>query len=429
MIQEFKISNYLSFKDEVTFSFEATKDTTFDEYQVVEVAPDVRLLRFAVVYGANASGKSNLIRAFAFLHDFWFETKKDITEKTDAIPFKLDRETPKQPSFFSLKFYVEGVRYWYQLEVDERKVHSEKLYYYSSVQPTLLFERTLSNTVSVVSFNPAVIKISTVAKEEINLKCLPNISFFAARNQVNVALPKIDAARDWMKQRILDTINPVSPMFEFAESKILEDEILKKHLLDFVKEADFNITDIKSKKEKQEVPQHFLDFIKKSETLPEEEKERILEDAYTQISTDFEHTVKNLRGTEKYFLPEDLESEGTRRITGVQTALYMTLQAEAFLAIDEIESSLHPELIVFLLKKFLENKNNRAQLLITTHYDPLLNQTDELFRKDSVWFTDKNEAGSTELYSLVEFNGLNRIASLQKAYRQGRFGAIPRINL
>lgn len=429
MIQEFKISNYLSFKDEVTFSFEATKDTTFEEYQVVEVAPDVRLLRFAVVYGANASGKSNLIRAFEFLHDFWFETKKDITEKTDAIPFKLDRETPKQPSFFSLKFYVEGVRYWYQLEVDERKVHSEKLYYYSSVQPTLLFERTLSNTVSVVSFNPAVVKISTVAKEEINLKCLPNISFFAARNQVNVALPKIDAARDWMQQRILDTINPVSPMFEFAESKILEDEILKKHLLDFVKEADFNITDIKSKKEKQEVPQHFLDFIKKSETLPEEEKERILEDAYTQISTDFEHTVKNLRGTEKHFLPEDLESEGTRRITGVQTALYMTLQAEAFLAIDEIESSLHPELIVFLLKKFLENKNNRAQLLITTHYDPLLNQTDELFRKDSVWFTDKNEAGSTELYSLVEFNGLNRIASLQKAYRQGRFGAIPRINL
>jgi hypothetical protein len=429
MIQELKISNFLSFKEEVTFSFEATKDTTFEEYQVVEVALDVRLLRFAVVYGANASGKSNLIRAFEFLHDFWFETKKDITEKTDAIPFKLDRETPKQPSFFSLKFYVEGVRYWYQLEVDERKVHSEKLYYYSSVQPTLLFERTLSNTVSVVSFNPAVVKISTVAKEEINLKCLPNISFFAARNQVNVALPKIDAARDWMKQRILDTINPVSPMFEFAESKILEDEILKKHLLDFVKEADFNITDIKSKKEKQEVPQHFLDFIKKSETLPEEEKERILEDAYTQISTDFEHTVKNLRGTEKYFLPEDLESEGTRRITGVQTALYMTLQAEAFLAIDEIESSLHPELIVFLLKKFLENKNNQAQLLITTHYDPLLNQTDELFRKDSVWFTDKNEAGSTELYSLVEFNGLNRIASLQKAYRQGRFGAIPRINL
>ncbi len=430
MIQELKISNFLSFKEEVTFSFEATKDRTFEDYQVVEVARGVRLLRFAVVYGANASGKSNLIRAFEFLHDFWFESKKDITEKTDAIPFKLDRETPKLPSSFSMKFYVDETRYWYQLEVDENRIHSEKLYYYSSVQPTLLFDRTLNKDVSIVSFNQASVKISPVAKEEINLKCLPNISFFAARNQVNVALPKIDAARDWMKQRVLDTINPDSPMFEFAESRIQKDEILKKHLLEFVREADFNITDIKSKVEKKDVPPHFLDYILKSDTFPEEEKERLKEEkAFTQISTDFEHTVTNLRGTEIYTLPEENESEGTRRITGVQTALYLTLQANAFLAIDEIESSLHPDLIVYLLKKFLENKNNRAQLLIATHYDPLLNQTDELFRKDSVWFTEKNKAGSSELYSLVEFNGLNRLASLQKAYRQGRFGAIPRINL
>jgi len=430
MIQELKISNFLSFKDEVTFSFEATKDTTFEDYQVVEVANDVRLLRFAVVYGANASGKSNLIKAFEFLHDFWLETRKNISEKTGAIPFKLDRETPKQPSSFSLKFYIEGTRYWYQLEVDENKVHSEKLSYYSSVQPTLLFERVLSNNVSKVSFNQAVIKISPVAKEEINLKCLPNSSFFAARNQVNVSLPKIDAMRDWINQGVFNIIEPDTPMFEFAENSIQKDETLKKHLIDFVREADFNITNIKSKTEKKDISQQFLDFILKSDTLPEEEKERLkVEKAISQVSTDFEHTVTNFRGTETYFLPEDYESEGTRRITGVETALYMALEANAFLAIDELESSLHPDLIVFLLKKFLETKNNRSQLLITTHYDPLLNQTDELFRKDSVWFTDKNKAGSTELYSLVEFNGLNRIASLQKAYRQGRFGAIPRINL
>lgn len=430
MIQELKISNFLSFKEEVTFSFEATKDNTFEDYQVVEVAQGVRLLRFAVVYGANASGKSNLISAFEFLRDFWFELKKDITEKTDTIPFKLDRETPKQPSSFSLKFYVEGVRYWYQLEIDESRVYLEKLFYYSSIQPTLLFERTFKNNVSVISFNQSVVKISAVAKEEINLKCLPNISFFAARNQVNVALPRIDAARDWMKQTVLDTIDPRTHMFEFAQNRIQDDENLKGHLLDFVREADFNITNIKSKVEKQEMPQDLLDFFLKSDSLSEEEKTRLqVEKSIPQVKTDFEHTVTNIRGIEKYFLPEDHESEGTRRITGVQTALYMTLQANAFLAIDEIESSLHPDLIVYLLKKFLENKNNRAQLLITTHYDPLLNQTDELFRKDSVWFTEKNKAGSTELYSLVEFNGLKRLASLQKAYRQGRFGAIPRINL
>ena len=137
----------------------------------------------------------------------------------------------------------------------------------------------------------------------------------------------------------------------------------------------------------------------------------------------------NERGVEKYLLSEGLQSDGTRQITGLESAIYKALQKNALLIVDEIESSLHPQLVYFIVKKFLEQKDNRAQLLITTHYDPLLNEVDELFIKDSVWFTEKNEAGATELYSLVEFSGLNRISSLQKAYRQGRFGAIPKINL
>lgn len=141
MIQELKISNFLSFKEEVTFSFEATKDTEFEDYQIVEVSPGVRLLRFAIVYGANASGKSNLLSAINFLHNFWFDKKQDSTEETNVIPFKLDSVTPTQPSLFSLKFYVGDVKYWYQLEMDEKSVIAESLFYYSSVQPTLLFDR------------------------------------------------------------------------------------------------------------------------------------------------------------------------------------------------------------------------------------------------------------------------------------------------
>lgn len=147
------------------------------------------------------------------------------------------------------------------------------------------------------------------------------------------------------------------------------------------------------------------------------------------MKTDFEHTVLNERGTEKYILSEDSQSDGTRRIFGIEAAIYSALNRNAFLFIDEIESSLHPRLVEFLLKKFLEIKNNRAQLLITTHYDPFLNEVDELFRKDSVWFTEKNINGSTDLYSLVEFSRLNRISSIQKAYRQGNFGAVPKVNI
>ena len=100
MIQEIKIKNFRSFRDEVTFSFEATKDKTFEDYQVVEVAKGVRLLRFALVYGANASGQSNLLQTFDFLSNFWFTTPKSIDEETGTIPFKFDANTPHEPSVF-----------------------------------------------------------------------------------------------------------------------------------------------------------------------------------------------------------------------------------------------------------------------------------------------------------------------------------------
>lgn len=430
MIQELKIKNCLSFKEEVTFSFEATKDKTFEDYQTVEVAPGVRLLRFAMIYGANASGKSNFLYSIQFLHDFWFEIKKDMTEETDVMPFKLDKVTPNEPTVFSLKFYVNETKYWYYLSLNEKEVLSEKLYLYSSVQPTLLFERKVENNLSVINFNPQAIKISSIAKEEINIKCLPNMSFFAARNQVNVSLPKIDIARDWMKQNILPIVSGRSSLFEFAEQELQSDSVLKSYLLQFIKEADFNISGINTRTEKQDIPQEFIEMLLNMDKISETEKEQLRnEKTVTNIRTDFEHTVVNERGVEKYLLSEGLQSDGTRQITGLESAIYKALQKNALLIVDEIESSLHPQLVYFILKKFLEQKDNRAQLLITTHYDPLLNEVDELFRKDSVWFTEKNEAGATELYSLVEFSGLNRISSLQKAYRQGRFGAIPKINL
>ena len=110
MIQEIRIKNFLSFRDEVVLSFEATKDRTCEECQVVSVAPNVRLLRFALVYGANASGKTNLLSAIDFLRDFWFDKKTDIDENTGVVPFLLDAETPEAPSEFCMKFFVEQHR-------------------------------------------------------------------------------------------------------------------------------------------------------------------------------------------------------------------------------------------------------------------------------------------------------------------------------
>ena len=149
-------------------------------------------------------------------------------------------------------------------------------------------------------------------------------------------------------------------------------------------------------------------------------------DCTCQLNSRFEHTVRNARGVEKYDLPNNLQSDGTRRTFGVETAVYEALKGEKMLTIDEIESSLHPDLVEFIIQQFLQT-HNRSQLLVTSHYDPLLNTVDDLMRKDSVWFTEKGEDGGSSLYSLVEFKGLNKISSIQKSYRNGVFGALPNI--
>ena len=427
MIQELRIKNFLSFKEEAVLNFEATKDTTFEDYQVVEVAPETRLLRFALIYGANASGKSNLLYALDFLHRFWFAKKKDLDEATDSIPFLLDTETPEKPSEFEMKFFVGERRYWYILSIDPKSVLSEKLYYYKSVQPTMLFSRELENGQSVIKFNSAALKVSAGVQEQISIKCLPNMSFFAARNQVNCTLPFIDEARDWMKNTLLPVISPQTQMFSYAGSMLANDNKLKNYLLDFVHKADFNITGLKTEKENSPVPQIVKDSVKQSSQYPSEVIEHILSQVTLEtVRTDFEHTVRNARGVEKYVLPNDLQSEGTRRTFGIEAAVYEALKGEKMLTVDEIESSLHPDLVEFIIQQFLQT-HNRSQLLVTSHYDPLLNTVDDLIRKDSVWFTEKGEDGGSSLYSLIEFKGLNKISSFQKSYRNGVFGALPNI--
>lgn len=427
MIQEFRVSNFLSFKEEAVLNFEATKDEALEKELVVEVAPGVRLLRLAVVYGANASGKSNLLAAIDFLQNFWFQKRSDIDETTEAVPFLFDEDTPQEASKFELKFYVNGVRYWYSLELDKHQVYSEKLYYYKSTQPTMLFTRLLENGQSVIKINTLAVKTIAGAVDEISLKCLRNMSFFAARQKVNCSLPLIDEARDWMKSGMLPVIEPETRMFEYAGSQMLKDNALKDFILKFVNKAGSNITGVKMQEEKLPMPGFMRDAIIGAQELSKEVKDKLLEDDFVnKLNSSFEHTVKNQRGVERYYLPNDYQSDGTRRIFGIEAAIYELLNNGSFLTVDEIESSLHPDLLELILEEFLENTGH-SQLLFTTHYDPLLDTIDELLRKDSVWFTDKGEDGGTKLYSLTEFKRLNKISSFQRSYRRGLFKAVPNI--
>ena len=427
MIQELKIKNFLSFKDEVKFSFEASNDKFAEDSQVVTINENTRLLRFAIVYGYNASGKSNLLSALSFLSYFWSYQPKSLDAKTGVIPFKLDKPSSKVPSSFDIVFYVKNTKYWYQLELDESQVFLEKLSYYKTSQPIMLFERTLKDSQSVIQINPNAEKISATAKEMISVNCLKNISFFVARNKVNVSLPIIDAAKDWMRNQLMPVVFPTMDLTSFAQKQTSGNNELTRYIVDFLHAADFNITNISSEVITQQLTDEAVRFLTENNDDTDEasilETERIKrERTLKQIQTSFEHTVENSNGTEAYQMDKQYESRGTLRTFGIEAALFDAQNNQSILPIDEVETSLHPKLLEKILFEYLKTPS-RSQIIVTTHNDGLLDLLDDLIRKDSVWFTEKKKSGVTDLYKLTDFRGVNRLSSIREAYRNKRFGA------
>lgn len=427
MIQEIRIKNFLSFKDEVRFSFEATNDKFAEESQVVTINENTRLLRFAIVYGYNASGKSNLLSALNFLLYFWSFKPKDLDSETGVVPFKLDRVSADEPSCFELVFFVRDTKYWYQLELDRHQVYLEKLSYYKTTQPTMLFERTLKDGQSDVQFNSKAEKISATAKEMISVNCLKNTSFFVARNQVNVSLPIIDTAKEWMRGQLMAVISPTMGLTSYAQKKVSENNELIRYIVKFLHEADFNITDISTNVISKQLTDEAIKFLTEDNDDTDEdsvkETERIKKErTIKQLQTTFEHTVENNNGREIYQMDKKFESTGTLRAFGIEAAVYEALRRDAVLPIDELETSLHPKLLEKILFEYLKT-HSRSQFIVTTHNDGLLDLLDDLIRKDSVWFTEKKKSGVTDLYKLTDFRGINRLSSIREAYRNKRFGA------
>ena len=402
MIAEIKFKNMFSFRDETVLSFEADKSKDLESYHVVELAPDVKLLKLAVIYGANASGKSNIIKVCDFIRSFITCTPLNKAELIKIVPFLLNRTSKEQASEFSVSFYAmngdKAIRYVYSVLLETTHIVRETLIYYLSQQPATVFERSMENNVSSIKFGQKV-KISTAAKEEITLKCLPNMSVFAAYMQVNTNIAEMETALQYLTKQMMPAIVPTSSLSRYAEEAIKK-ETAKEYILRYLQEADFNISNISSKE--QETKKGVVNY------------------------TMYQHKVSSgLGGNDYYEFPELYESDGTIRTFGLASQIQNSIGSNAFLAVDEIESSLHPKLIEYMIERFLK-ESKQAQLLLTTHYDGLLGEED-LLRKDNIWFAGKNTDGASVLYPLTDFKGLNRISSLQKAYKFGKFGAVPNL--
>jgi len=426
MLIEFSVGNYRSFKEKVTFSMVAAnlvaKDKKLDENNVFAVNKDLKLLKSAAIYGANASGKSNLAKALVFMKKFMIDSSRE-TQSVDKIkvePFRLSTETEKEPSFFELVFRVDNVQYRYGFEANQERVTSEWLFYVPKLRETKLFERKL-NTISISKQYKA---------EGLQDKTRNNSLFLSVSAQFNVGIAEKILA--WLSHTLNLVSVSLDDVYMGYTTNCLADDQNRTEIIQLIKNLDLGISEINIKS--IDLTMDYIDSIIPFQTpdIIKEGMTKVWEDVIkkangketfvTTLHKKFDASG-NYQSMEKFNL-ERHESEGTQKLFVLAGYLVTALKERKILVIDELESQLHPLISQAIVKLFNSNETNanNAQLIFMTHDTNLL--SNKLFRRDQIWFTEKNHYGATALYSLAEYN-IRNDASFESDYIKGRYGAIP----
>ncbi|MCC7430805.1 ATP-binding protein [bacterium] len=394
MLIEFKTGNIFSFKEPVTFSLVAAKIT---EHQPNTFqAGKFTLLKSAVLYGANASGKSNFVKAINFMKNFIIlSTQEDI--KIDLENFRLNTETENKPSFFEIVFRTKDKVFRYGFEVDQTKVHSEWLFYTPNKKEVKLFERKERDFELGKDFKEG---------RKLEEKTRDNSLFLSVVAQFNGKLA--NEVKKWFLNLFFAPENLPTVPVTFKKMGEID---FKKKILNFLKIADLGIEDL----EKNPIKNDEM----KPGTIVFPEKGTLMELVSSHKKFDENN---NFVAFEKFSFGGN-ESDGTKKFFLLAVILSEALDSGKVLVFDELETSLHPLLLESIIKTFNSEHNTKnAQLIFTTHNTNFL--TGEFFRRDQVWFTEKNKFEATKLFSLVEFKE-RKDASFDKNYLSGRYGAIP----
>ena len=422
MIAEFKIRNFYSLRDEQTLSFIPTNDDTSRDIYTEEVADGVSLLKIGFIYGSNASGKTNILKALDFFSQFMVNDGLNKGDEIGVVPFLLDDVSGKERTQFEMSFYLNREKYKLNLVLDNKVIYEETLQVYSSVQPTLLYKRTYNPekdaTDIVFGGKVGLVKKS---REAIEGNTFNKRTVIAAFGKSNVEKSRLNLVYDFFSQKIAPIMYPQSSLMGFTKRRMTRDRDgrLKRFILHFLKASDFNISDIAIHEEEVSITPEMELVIKNTSAMPEKAKEEILKKGTLHSDEMFfvHHTSKGDKE-----LDEELESRGTKRYMGLATILYDLLVHGVILPIDEIESSIHYELLSYFIKVFLVNSKRSGQLIISTHDINLLDE--DYIRRDVIWFTDKNDCGETQLIRLSTL-GLHKTLSVYNAYRQEKLVNLP----
>ncbi|TAE19954.1 MAG: ATP-binding protein [Bacteroidetes bacterium] len=409
MLIQFSVKNYKTFAEEAKLSMVANHDKTTRFAENVFQVPkyNLNLLKSAVVYGANASGKTKLVEAFAFMRGFVRESAKQQSDDTIPVqPFRLSTETENEPSMFEIVFIQEGVLYRYGFEVTEEKVMSEWLYYKPKTKEIELFYRFEQNFGEVHKD----FKVQDLIKRK---RVLENTLLLSVADSANESIAK--KIFSWFTQfNVIYGLREIEYM-HYTISR-LENEIYKTHILTFLESANLEIEDLYTVKLPElNVQNSIMYFIKK---FVEDKK------VYTKRAKYDEN--KRRVGQEEFAMLED-ESTGTAKYFALSAPILDSLENGNTLVIDELDAKLHPNLVEKIVQLFNSPTTNpkNAQLIFNTHNTNLLGAN--LFRRDQIWFVKKDRYGTSTLYSLASFktDEVRKDDNYENKYIEGRYGAVP----
>lgn len=407
MLIEFSVMNFLSFKEKVTLSLE--KESGNENEENTFVFNNEELLKTAVIYGANASGKSNLIKAFT--------TAILMVKNSNMIPiggkwnilkpFLFSEDTKNGPSEFEFIFITNKIKYRYFFSADVNKIYNESLDAYYSQKPTNIFTRKNTAEYSFINSDKKTL-------ESIASKNTENKLFLSTATTWNYE--KTKDAFLWF----LNSIDTYGSFDSMLDQDLINysnnEEDLKEFTLKLLKESDIFIKDLRVSYEEKDV--------ENSSFIINNQKQGALKTKSVKIAMDHEITdsqdEKNI-----YTLDFEDESSGTIILFALAPILKRAFEKTKIIIVDELEKSLHPTLVKYIIKLFNNEKLNtkNSQLLFTTHAISLLSL--DLFRRDQIWFIEKNSlTGNSDLYPLDSFS-VRKEENIEKGYINGRYGAIP----
>lgn len=416
-VEEFSFGNLWSFRDVQTLNMSAakikSKNSRLDTVNLIPVENGLSLLKSKAIYGANASGKSNVIKALGVFIRIINTSVKDERVLGIIDPFMLSTETEDKPTFFQLVFRLEGIRYRYGFETDDKSIESEWLFSTPSKREQPLFIREKSQLIEINQTHfPEGQKSIDLVGNDGGGQIFRNNSLFLT------SLASFGFGK--LSKRIIEAISSISiisglghqGMYSYA-GESLNDLEKKRFILDFLQKGDSGIEDVYA------MDMNSMDLSEglNDDAQNESKKRKLIVSSRTR----FDQNRQAIGKTHLSFGFQ--ESEGTQKMFELSPFIYAALKQGTPLVIDEFDARFHPLLTKKIVELFNSESNKGSQLIFITHDTNLLSA--DLLRRDQIDFVEKDRYGASHLYTLVEIKGVRNDASFEKDYIQGKYGAIP----